>query len=135
MESASSGDRAFSALPEFLLDAWGWGSPSPCYFSTALHWTSLVAQMVKNLPAMWETWVGSLSREDSPGEGDGDPLQNSCLKNPMDRGARRATDHGVPLNRTRLSDFHVHSFITLDAKDWFMRLSEQIGWSVWNGMW
>ena len=27
-------------------------------------WTSLVAQMVKNLPAMWETWVQSLVRED-----------------------------------------------------------------------
>ena len=30
---------------------------------------SLVAQMVKNLPAMWETWVWSLGWEDSPGEG------------------------------------------------------------------
>ena len=29
----------------------------------------LVAQMVKNLPAMWETWVQSLDREDSLGEG------------------------------------------------------------------
>ena len=27
-------------------------------------WTSLVAQMVKNLPAMWETWVQSLGQED-----------------------------------------------------------------------
>ena len=31
----------------------------------------------------------------SPGEGDGNPLQNSCLGNPMDRGAWLATDHGV----------------------------------------
>ena len=30
-----------------------------------------------------------------PGEGNGDPLQYSCLGNPMDRGARRATVHGV----------------------------------------
>ena len=29
-------------------------------------WTSLVAQLVKNPPAMWETWVGSLGQEDSP---------------------------------------------------------------------
>ena len=28
-------------------------------------WTSLVAQLVKNLPAMWETWVRSLDREDA----------------------------------------------------------------------
>ena len=31
----------------------------------------------------------------SPGEGNGNPLQYSCLKNPMDRGAWRATVHGV----------------------------------------
>ena len=103
------------------------GSPSRAAYCTALHWTCLVAQMVKNLPAMWETWVGSLSQEDSPGEGNGNPLQYSCLKNPMNRGARWATDHGVTMSRTRLSDFHIHSFITLDAKDWFMRISEQVG--------
>ena len=45
---------------------------------------SLVAQMVKCLPAMWETWVRSLGREDSPGEGNGNPLQYSCLENPVD---------------------------------------------------
>ena len=31
----------------------------------------------------------------SPGEGNGNPLQYSCLENPMDRGAWRATAHGV----------------------------------------
>ena len=35
---------------------------------------SLVAQLVKNLPAMQETWVRSLGWEDSPGEGKGYPL-------------------------------------------------------------
>ena len=48
---------------------------------------SLVAQMVKSLPAMQETWIRSLSREDSPGEGNGNPLQYPCLENPMDGGA------------------------------------------------
>ena len=43
---------------------------------------SLVAQMVKNLPAVWETWVQSLVR--SPGEGNGNPLQYSCLENSVD---------------------------------------------------
>ena len=51
-----------------------------------------VAQMVKNLPAMW---VQSLGWEDSPGEGNGDPLQYSCLENPKDKGAWQATVHGV----------------------------------------
>ena len=44
-------------------------------------WASLVAQRVKNLPAMWETWVQSLGWEDSPGEGKGCPLQYSGLEN------------------------------------------------------
>ena len=41
----------------------------------------------------------------SPGEGNGNPLQYSCLENPMDGGAWLATVHGVTKSRTRLSDF------------------------------
>ena len=39
------------------------------------------------------------------GEGNGTPLQYSCLENPMGRGARQASVHGVAKSRTRLSDF------------------------------
>ena len=39
----------------------------------------------------------------SPGIGNGNPLQDSCLENSMDRGARRATVHVVEENQTRLS--------------------------------
>ena len=39
------------------------------------------------------------------GEGNGTPLQYSCLENPMDRGAWWAAVHGVEKSRTRLSDF------------------------------
>ena len=46
--------------------------------------------MVKNLPAMWDTWVQSLGREDTLEKGMANPLQYSCLENPMDRGAWRA---------------------------------------------
>ena len=49
---------------------------------------------VKNLPAMPETWVQSLGQED-PGEENVNPLQYSCLGNPMHRGAWWATVHGV----------------------------------------
>ena len=56
------------------------------------YWTSLVAQMVKNLP---------LGR--SPGEENGNPLQCLCLENPMDRGAWWVTAH---VSQTRLSNFH-----------------------------
>ena len=45
--------------------------------------TSLVAQVVKRLPTMRETQVRSLGR--SSGEGNGSPLQYSCLENPMER--------------------------------------------------
>ena len=45
--------------------------------------------------------------EKFPGGGHGNPLQYSCLENPMDRGAWRATVHGVADSRTRLSDGHV----------------------------
>ena len=41
----------------------------------------------------------------SPGEGNGNPLQYSCLENPMDEGAWWATVHGVAKSWTRLSDF------------------------------
>ena len=40
----------------------------------------------------------------SPGEGNGNPLQDSCLENPMDREVWWATVHGVAKSRTRLSD-------------------------------
>ena len=43
--------------------------------------TSLLAQMVKNLPATWETRVWSLGWDDPCGEGNGNPLQYSCLEN------------------------------------------------------
>ena len=57
---------------------------------------------LKPLPAMRETWVQSLGQEDSPGEGNGNPLQFSCLENPLDREAWQAT--WGRKSRTRLSD-------------------------------
>ena len=58
-------------------------------------YNQLVAQTVKNLPSVQETKVQPLGREDSPGEGYGDPLKFTCFENPMDGGAWRATVHGV----------------------------------------
>ena len=50
-------------------------------------WASLVAQRVKHLPAMRETWVWSLGWEDPLGKDMATPLQYSCLENPMNGGA------------------------------------------------
>ena len=62
---------------------------------------SLVVQMVKNLPAMQETYLGLVpGLERSLGEGNGDPLQYSCLENPMDGGVWQAIVHGVTKSQT-----------------------------------
>ena len=68
---------------------------------------SLVAQTVKNLPAVQEAQVWCLPGSGrSPGEGNGSPLQYSCLENPMDRGAWWAAVHRVAQSRAQLSDWH-----------------------------
>ena len=63
---------------------------------------------------MQETQVPSLGRGRSPGGGSDNPLQCSCLENPVGRGAWRAAVHGVTESQTRLS---VHSVDTLDVLD------------------
>ena len=68
--------------------------------------------MVKDLPAVQETGVQSLSQKDPLEEGHGNPLQCSCLEKPMDRGAWRVTVHGVAKRQTRLSDQHFFSPLT-----------------------
>ena len=65
---------------------------------------SLVTQAVKNLPAMWETWVQSLGWEDPLEEGTATYSSILAWRIPMDRGAWQATVHGVKKSRTRLSD-------------------------------
>ena len=68
--------------------------------------------MLKNLPAN----VGDIRDSGlipglgiSPGGGHGDPLQYSCLENPLDRGALRATVHRVAKSQTRLKQLNTHT--------------------------
>ena len=68
-------------------------------------WASLVAQTVKHLPVMGETWVQSLGQEDPLEILVGNPLQYSCLENYMDEGAWWALVHGVAKSRIQLSNF------------------------------
>ena len=90
------------------------------------RWASLVAQLVKNLPAMQETWVWSLVLGRSPGEGQGYPLQYSGLKNSMD-----CIVLGVTKSRTWPSNFH---YITL--RTW-KRLLFEVPYPFfhWNSLW
>ena len=100
------------------------------FISPMAQMASLVAQMVKNPPAMQETWLRSLGWEDPlekemathssiPAwripwtEEPGGPLQYSCLENPMHRGTWRATVHGVTKSWTQLTTFTFISPMTL----------------------
>ena len=65
---------------------------------------SLVARTVKNLPAMWETWVQSLGWEDPLEEGMATHSRVLAWRIPMDRGVWWATVHEVVNSQTRLSD-------------------------------
>ena len=68
-----------------------------------------MAQRVKNLPAMQETqemWAQPLGLKDAPEEENGNLLQYSCLKSPMDRGIWQDTVHGVTESGTQLSTQH-----------------------------
>ena len=79
----------------------------PCWLfilNTVVCRAYLVAQLVKNPPAMWDTWVRSLGWED--------PLEDCMTTHssilawriPMDRGAWQATEHGVAKGQTTLSN-------------------------------
>ena len=72
------------------------------------------ALVVENMPAD----EGEVRDADSvselggfPGEGNGNPLQCSCLESPMDRGAWRVTVHGVTKSRTRLTGLSTRPFL------------------------
>ena len=76
---------------------------------------SLVPQLVKNLPAMWEVWVQSLGWENPPEEVMTAHSSILAWRIPMDRGARRAKVHGVAKSRRQLSDYaqHRHTLVSV----------------------
>ena len=88
---------------------------------------SLVAQSIKNLPAMQETQVWSLNQEDTLEKEMAFHSSNSCLGNPVDRGAWRATVHGV--TKSRLSNFHL---CETDEVLFFPISSYMCGWILLN---
>ena len=80
----------------------GEGNGYPLQYS----WAYLVAQMAKNLPAMWETWVQPLGWKDPLEERMATHSNILAWRNPMDRGAWQGTVHGVANSWTfeQLSD-------------------------------
>ena len=76
-----------------------------------LHWVLVAARGIFHCGSDDEESACNVGDLDSvpglgsyPGEGNGNPLQYSCLENPMDIGAWQATVHGITRNQTRLSD-------------------------------
>ena len=72
-----------------------------------------MAQRVKHLPAMRETWVQSPAQEDPLEEEMATYSSISCLENSMDRGAWWATVHGISNSQTRLSTQYVYLLLDL----------------------
>ena len=77
------------------IPGWGRSSGEGVGYTLQYSWASLVAQLVKNLPAMWETWVWSLAWEDPLEKGTA--THSSILAWRMSMGSQ---------SRTQLSDFH-----------------------------
>ena len=76
-------------------------------------WASLVAQLVKNLSAMWETWVPSLGWEDPLVKGKAAfSGMLAWRKNSMD-----CIVHGVAKSQALLSDFHFYSINSDSARN------------------
>ena len=72
---------------------------------------------------MQEIQVQSLGQEGrSPGEGNGYPLQYSCLENPMDRGAWQATLHRFAKSQTQLTNFNVFCWVLTLPSLWHFTL-------------
>ena len=91
------------------MGTWTWDGncscrPSLTHLRQGLEVTNPEKRFVKR--TLWWSYVPF-------GEGNGNPLQYSCLENPKDGGACWAADHGVMKSRTRLSDFtftfHFHT--------------------------
>ena len=72
-----------------------------------------MTQMVKNPPAMWETWIRFLGLENSLEEGMATHSSVLAWRIPKDRGAWQGAVHGVAKSQTQLSDFtftfHFHA--------------------------
>ena len=87
--------------------SWSSSPDKPSILDYMLMGATQVVVVMKNLPADAgdvRDLVSTPESGRSPGGGNGNPLQYSCLEKPMDRGAWQATVHGVAKSQTRLTD-------------------------------
>ena len=111
-DSGSSGTHSKVPLHHCLLGFLGClihlGLPS----TMRSTWASQVVLVVKSVPAGKGDMRDSVSipaSGRSPGGGHGNPLQYSCLENPMDKEALQATVHGVTKSQTELKRLSMHT--------------------------
>ena len=94
-DSSVDKESARNAGDPGLIPGWGRSPGEGIGYPLQYSWASLVAQMVKKLPAIQETWVRSLGWEDPLEEGIATHSSVLAWKIPMDRGAWGATARGV----------------------------------------
>ena len=102
---ANGGDTGDMGLIPGLGRSFGEGNGNPLQYS----WASLVAQMVKNPPAMWETWIQSLGQEDPQEQGMATCFSILTWKKPLNRGAWRAPVHGGHKESDMTEYIHMHA--------------------------
>ena len=104
-----SKESAYNAGDPGLIPGLGRSPGEGIGYPLQYSWTSHVAQLLKNPPAMRETDRGSIpGLGRSPGDGKGYLLQYSGLENSMD-----CIVHGVAKSQTQLGDFHFHFTVFL----------------------
>ena len=98
-------------------------------FEVMQRWASQVALVVKNLPAN----AGDLrdlglvpGSGRSPGEGNGNPLQYSCLENSMERGAWWATVPGLVKSQTQFRDWTGNIEVSWIIKIQFFKIKNEV---------
>ena len=99
-------------------------------------WASLMAQLVKNPPALQETWVWSLGWEDLQKNGMATHSSILAWRIPLNRGAWRATVHGVQESDTteRLTHLCV-MYIVARSSVWICIISSQFSAFLLEGLW
>ena len=94
----------------------------------------------KELDCQCKRDVGSIPGSERPsGEGHGNPLQYSCLENPMDRGAWWARVHRVAKSRTQLKQLSMQPFSRvgewLFKRLWFLSYAKEMKWKALSCVW
>ena len=121
LKRLSSSSSCFTIL---LVSTVQWSESAICVHVSPPSWTSLLPHIPHLTPLCHHsTELSSLCYSRFPlaicfvygrmyiGEGNGNPLQYSCLENPVDRGAWWASVRGVAQNRTWLKQFSIHAYI------------------------